>query len=603
MAPESKDERDKRVAKLWETLDTRREGHIDLHGLKKGLKKIDHRESRGTASSRGPNRTNALFPALKNADEMVVSVVKQVDTNGDGRIDQTEFRTFLNHTEDGLWKMFQSIDRNHNGEIDKAELQNAFASSGVTVSGAKLDRFFAEVDKNNDGVISYTEWRDFLLFLPLHSPTDLHAVLSYYTATGNLNPEGDVHINDLQGLGTDHPFLRPLLAIQHLMYNILSLPALAFLLPSAHAEAIQISKSGPVLENNHVSLDGDFEMEWLTVPQTTAMRMFFRYYGRKLTENTPQLGYFFAGGIAGAVSRTATAPLDRLKVYLIAQTGVKESTVRAAKEGAPLAAAGNASKTLFDALKELWRAGGIRSLFAGNGLNVVKVMPESAIKFGAYESAKRMFARLEGHNDPKRLLPTSQFMSGGFGGMVAQCFVYPLDTLKFRMQCETVKGGPKGNQLIAATARKVWNKNGLFGFFRGLPLGLVGMFPYAAIDLSTFEYLKRTLIAKKAREQGCHEDDVPLGNFATGAIGATSGAFSASIVYPLNVLRTRLQTQGTFMHPPTYTGIGEVLSITLKAEGPRGLYKGLTPNLLKVAPAMSISYVVYENAKRTLGLR
>lgn len=46
MAPESKDERDKRVAKLWETLDTRREGHIDLHGLKKGLKKIDHRESR-----------------------------------------------------------------------------------------------------------------------------------------------------------------------------------------------------------------------------------------------------------------------------------------------------------------------------------------------------------------------------------------------------------------------------------------------------------------------------------------------------------------------------------------------------------------------------
>lgn len=55
--------------------------------------------------------------------------------------------------------MFQSIDRNHNGEIDKAELRNAFSSSGVTVPGAKLDQFFAEVDKNNDGVISYAEWR------------------------------------------------------------------------------------------------------------------------------------------------------------------------------------------------------------------------------------------------------------------------------------------------------------------------------------------------------------------------------------------------------------------------------------------------------------
>ncbi|KAJ5952646.1 uncharacterized protein N7479_011059 [Penicillium vulpinum] len=579
---ESKDERDKRVAKLWETLDTRREGHIDLTGLKKGLKKIDH--------------------PLKNADDMVVNVVREVDTNGDGRIDQAEFRAFLNRTEDGLSQMFQSIDRDHSGAIDKTELRNAFSRSGVTVSNAKLDRFFAEVDKNNDGVISYTEWRDFLLFLPLQSPTDLHAVLSYYTATGNLNPEGDVHINDLQGLGTNHPFLSPyILATQHFLYNILSLPALASLFPSAHAQTSQVQNLRPVFEHDF-ALDGDLDLEWLPLPQTTAMRMFFRYYGRKLTENTPQLGYFLAGGIAGAVSRTATAPLDRLKVYLIAQTGVK-ATVQAAKDGAPLVAAGNASKTLLDALKVLWRAGGIRSLFAGNGLNVVKVMPESAIKFGAYESAKRAFARLEGHNDTKRLLPTSQFMSGGFGGMVAQCFVYPLDTLKFRMQCETVKDGPIGNQLIAATARKVWNKNGLVGFFRGLPLGLVGMFPYAAIDLSTFEYLKRRLLAKKARECGCHEDDVPLGNFATGAIGAISGGFSASIVYPLNVLRTRLQTQGTIMHPPTYTGIGEVLSVTLKTEGPRGLYKGLTPNLLKVAPAMSISYVVYENAKRILGLR
>ncbi|KAJ5121650.1 uncharacterized protein N7515_009611 [Penicillium bovifimosum] len=583
-AGESKDERDKRVAKLFESLDTRKEGHIDLTGLKKGLKKIDH--------------------PLKNADEMVLSVVREVDTNGDGRIDLAEFRAFLNRTEDGLWKMFQTIDRNNNGEIDKTELRNAFSRSGVTVSSAKLDRFFDEVDRNNDGVITYTEWRDFLLFLPIQSPTDLHAVLSYYTATGNLNPEGDVHINDLQGLGTNHPFLTShIMAIQHLLYNILSLPALASLLPSAHAQTSHTSKLGPAFEDEFVSIDGDFDLEWLHLPQTTAMRMFCRYYGRKLTENTPQLGYFLAGGIAGAVSRTATAPLDRLKVYLIAQTGVKDATIRAAKDGAPLAAAGNASRTLFEALKELWRAGGIRSLFAGNGLNVVKVMPESAIKFGAYESAKRAFARLEGHNDPKRLLPTSQFMSGGFGGMVAQCFVYPLDTLKFRMQCDTVKGGPKGNQLIAATARKVWNKNGLVGFFRGLPLGLVGMFPYAAIDLSTFEYLKRTLLAKKARDCGCHEDDVPLGNFSTGAIGAISGAFSASIVYPLNVLRTRLQTQGTIMHPPTYSGIGEVLRTTLKSEGPRGLYKGLTPNLLKVAPAMSISYVVYENAKRMLGLR
>lgn len=57
---ESKDERDKRVARLWETLDTRREGHIDLAGLKKGLKKIDHRES-ARISCRSAQPVNRLI--------------------------------------------------------------------------------------------------------------------------------------------------------------------------------------------------------------------------------------------------------------------------------------------------------------------------------------------------------------------------------------------------------------------------------------------------------------------------------------------------------------------------------------------------------------
>ncbi|KAL2222125.1 putative calcium dependent mitochondrial carrier protein [Thermoascus aurantiacus ATCC 26904] len=584
---ESKDERDRRIAKLWETLDARREGQIGFSGLKKGLRKIDH--------------------PLKNADNMLRSVMQAVDTNGDGQIQYDEFRVFVDYAEKELWKLFESIDRNRNGEIDKGELRVAFAKAGVTVSNAKLDEFFADVDTNRDGVISYEEWRDFLLFLPAKSSSDLRAVLSYYLATGNLNPEGDVHINEpLQGLGIDHSFPRSfVLAIRNFLYNI-------FRAPVAQASVARPGRTTPdgrlqlepTPDIDLISLDdGDFELEWLPVSRIVAIWMSFRYYEQRLTENTPHLGYFLAGGIAGVVSRTATAPFDRLKVYLIAQTGVKNSTARAAKEGAPLQAAGRASRTLIEATKELWRAGGIRSLFAGNGLNVLKVMPESAIKFGAYEASKRAFARLEGHNDPKRLLPASQFLSGGFGGMVAQCFVYPLDTLKFRMQCETVEGGLKGNQLIAATAKKVWQTNGLFGFFRGLPLGLVGVFPYAAIDLTTFEYLKRALLARRARVNHCHEDDVPLSNFSTGAIGAFSGALSASVVYPLNVLRTRLQAQGTVLHPHTYTGIVDVARRTIQKEGVYGLYKGITPTLLKVAPAVSISYVVYENSKRLLGLK
>lgn len=110
-----------------------------------------------------------------------------------------------------------------------------------------------------------------------------------------------------------------------------------------------------------------------------------------LTDIFPPVGYFVAGGIAGVVSRTATAPLDRLKVYLIAQVGVKDDAIHHAKSGAPLKAAKTAGRPLMEATKALWRMGGMRSLFAGNGLNVVKVMPESAIKFGSYEVGTRIF--------------------------------------------------------------------------------------------------------------------------------------------------------------------------------------------------------------------
>ena len=126
--------------------------------------------------------------------------------------------------------------------------------------------------------------------------------------------------------------------------------------------------------------------------------------------------------------------------------------------------------------------------------------------------------------------------------------------------------------------------------------------PYSAIDLFIFENCKHLVLARKARLQRCHEEDVDMGNFMTGVIGASSGAISATVVYPINVLRTRLQAQGTVLHPPTYDGVVDVTRKTLRAEGVRGLFRGVTPNLLKVAPAVSISYIVYENSKALLGL-
>lgn len=81
-----------------------------------------------------------------------------------------------------------------------------------------------------------------------------------------------------------------------------------------------------------------------------------------------------AGAIAGAVSRTCTAPLDRLKVFLQVQT----NRVR-----------------ISDSFNYLLREGGMRSFWRGNGINVLKIAPESAIKFAAYEQVKRLIRQNE----------------------------------------------------------------------------------------------------------------------------------------------------------------------------------------------------------------
>ncbi|KAI9713179.1 MAG: hypothetical protein M1820_001164 [Bogoriella megaspora] len=609
MKDDKKEAQDKRVERLWRKLDTRKEGHLDALGLKNGLRKINH--------------------PLQNADNLLDNILKAVDSNGDGRIQYGEFRTFIEQTEDELAKLFNSIDRDHNGNLDKEELRAAFDRAGVSIDKSKIDRFFSDVDKDHDGVISFDEWRlvttvtppkfgylcpqrprltslnsDFLLFIPQHD-LSLRAILSYYSATVKVNPEGDVLISDdaMEGLGKKLPY------ISDMLFG--SIIAIARPPPKprppdheVQASPVQSAVSpepGAVdTEPAELTDDRDVDVEDEHAEESSSQKS----GNSLLTEFLPDPGYFLAGGLAGAASRTSTAPLDRLKVYLIAQTGVAQEAVQAAKKGAAITAIRRSYRPLVDASRELWAAGGMRSLFAGNGLNVIKVMPESAVKFGSYEGSKRLIAQAEGHGDPRKISPTSQFIAGGVAGMISQ-FAVSANTLKFRMQCETVPGGLHGNALIMHTFRAMWRQSGFVAFYRGLPMGLAGMFPYAALDLGTFEALKKIAKKRNAKAYGCDPSDPKAtpGSVPTAFMGGFSGAIGASIVYPLNLLRTRLQSQGTKVHPRTYTGIWDVTQQTIKGEGFRGLFKGLTPNLLKVVPAVSITYVVYEKSKVMLHLK
>ncbi|KAI1095165.1 mitochondrial carrier [Rostrohypoxylon terebratum] len=606
---ESQNQRDARVEELWKRLDYQHKGELDWKGLQKGLRRIDH--------------------PMKNADDMLKAIIKVVDSNGDGKIQYEEFRVFVEAAERQLYVLFKSIDRDQNGKIDKEELHHAVQHAGLAVPMRRLNELFENIDHNRDGFITYEEWRNFLLFMPNTDPTTtLHAVFTFYSDILTLNSEGDSVVSEetLQGLGTN--------ILYTLLGSILRLaspglpPDREGYVPASSSSAnrsdlqdpesaIHTSRSSHQTRNTSTAMAHSYDhhasgketapagvLLEVTEPEVEIESSLTETSKRSvLMKYIPDSGYFVAGAVAGGISRTATAPLDRLKVYLLVNTTSNANVaVEAAKKGQPIQALKHAGRPLVTAIADLYKAGGVRGFFAGNGLNVVKIMPETAIRFGAYEAAKKTLASLEGHNDPHRINPYSKFVAGGVAGMTAQFCVYPLDTLKFRLQSDYVEGGPRGNTLLIQTARKMWTEGGMRAAYRGVTMGLVGMFPYSAIDMGTFEFLKTTYVTYTARAYSIHEEDASPSTFATGIMGATSGAFGASVVYPLNVLRTRLQTQGTKMHPARYMGIWDVAQKTIKHEGVRGLYKGLMPNLLKVAPALSITWMVYENAKRILHL-
>lgn len=66
---------------------------------------------------------------------------------------------FLVHTENELQRLFSRIDSDHQGRISKESLTTAFRSARMEVSPDQINRFFTDMDRNRNGVITFDEWR------------------------------------------------------------------------------------------------------------------------------------------------------------------------------------------------------------------------------------------------------------------------------------------------------------------------------------------------------------------------------------------------------------------------------------------------------------
>ncbi|RUS27830.1 mitochondrial carrier domain-containing protein [Jimgerdemannia flammicorona] len=498
-----------------------------------------------------------------------------------------------------IHKLFASLDRTNSGQLDSESILTGFQKMTHLPARNKYARELLErCDTSQDGVIDYEEFRTYVeekekelwnLFTEIDKSGD-----------GRIQPEELEQALKRAGIRCNQEDLGRLM------------------------DAMDTDKDGVI----------DFH-EWrdflLLLPREVNIVEVYQYYqiSAQLTQDAEVIipptdeaarnaaKYLMAGGIAGAVSRTCTAPFDRLKIFLITQTSkpwvptdavkgiIAKSTPKETFKKMPIA----------QAIRAIYQQGGLRAFFVGNGLNVIKIVPESAIKFYMFETSKSFLARFTNAEDKNSISVSARFVAGGMAGICSQFSIYPLETLKTRiMSTKVQRGDPasgstltskaKSPSLVIVTAKDMYRAGGIRAFWPGLTLGLIGVFPYQALDMGIFETLKIKYLKYMEQQDlmGREQANRAPSVFVLLACGMVSGSVGATSVYPLSMIRTRLQAQGTPGHPQSYTSAFDAVRKTYQTEGVLGFYKGLGPTMFKVVPAVSISYVVYEFSKRTLGI-
>jgi len=283
----------------------------------------------------------------------------------------------------------------------------------------------------------------------------------------------------------------------------------------------------------------------------------------------PFTSSFIAGGVAGAISRTVVSPLERLKILFQVQGPGNQSY-----------------QGVGPALAKMWREEGWRGFMRGNGTNCVRIVPYSAVQFSSYTRYKKALADENGHMTTFRSV-----LAGGFAGITSVVATYPLDIVRTRLSIQSASFEVLGKStrelpgMWSATKTMYKTEGGVIALYRGLFPTLAGVAPYVGINFATYEAVRGYMTPEGA------DNPTPLGKLTAGAV---SGGVAQTFTYPFDVLRRRFQVNTMSGIGYQYKGLGHAITVIFRQEGPRGFYKGLLPNLLKVAPSMGASFLSYE---------
>lgn len=276
---------------------------------------------------------------------------------------------------------------------------------------------------------------------------------------------------------------------------------------------------------------------------------------------------FLMGGVSAAVSKTAAAPIERIKLLIQNQ----DEMLKTGRLSEPY-------KGISDCFARTIKDEGMISLWRGNTANVIRYFPTQALNFAFKDYFKRMF-NFKKDKDGYWKWFAGNLASGGLAGATSLFFVYSLDYARTRLANDAKtakKGGERQFNGLVDVYKKTLKSDGIAGLYRGFSISCVGIIVYRGLYFGMYDSLKPVVLVDGLQ-------DSFLASFLLGW-GITIGAGLAS--YPIDTVRRRMMmTSGEAVK---YKSSIDAFNQIMKKEGTKSLFKGAGANILRAVAGAGV---------------
>lgn len=280
-----------------------------------------------------------------------------------------------------------------------------------------------------------------------------------------------------------------------------------------------------------------------------------------------------AGGISGAVSKTLTAPLEKVKLAIQTQDSNPRIISGEMKRYTSM---GNCFSRHISEI-------GATSLWRGNVANCIRYVPTAACNLMFKDTFKRMFPRYSKDTD-FGMFAATQVASGSLAGGVTNTIVYPLIYVRTALGADI--GKVRMYNGVADCLRKTVAENGFLSLYNGIGPSSVGIIVYRGTQFGLQDTIKAFNPYQK--------DFTMIGIFSKFIVAQVAVAVSGLAAYPLDTMQRRLQNEATKpKDQQIYNGMSDCFTKILAKEGPKGFYKGALANVLRGTGA-AIVLVMYD---------